>query len=249
MADVIMKGTILFDENPVSRDAINTGEDISFGDTLSQNDKLVFVSVNNLLISTRTICRNVSWDQLNKQGYIYGRPVVIDRTQFLCRSLHVGVGPGDPNEWDVALDAVGESDCIWHWQEAYFWGIEKSVITNGADDRTVRGGKASRHFAGQDRGRMVRSVGFRPVLEYLSPRAIISRGLLKKKVKVYGPGGYITGFLKDFSDYDLILANTEGYPVPPQNIHRGSLCNPWLCAKEKHETIINRSAIIWIQEE
>lgn len=241
MANVIIKGTLLFDGAPVSWDTTNMGEEISFGDTHFRGNKVVFVAVNNLLISTRTICRNVSWDQLNKQGYIYGRPITIDGTQFLCRSLHVGMEPGASNEWDAALNAIGEDDSLWHWSAAYFWGMEQAGIGSAPNSRIVRGGKEARFFTKQYSGKMIRSVRFRPVLEYLSPAEKISRTLLKKKVKVYGPGGYITGFLKDFSDYDLVLTNAESYLETPKNLR-------WVCFMGPSNMVIDRSAIIWVQE-
>ena len=62
---------------------------ISIGDT-TPGRELQWVPDGDRLIADRCICFNVSWQQLNKQGLVFGTPVVIDRQQYMCRCLKVG---------------------------------------------------------------------------------------------------------------------------------------------------------------
>lgn len=65
---------------------------------------------------------NVSWEQLDSQGLVFGTPVQIDGQFYLCRCLKVGAEDGVPNEWDTALDEAGENNMVWNWTNQYFWG-------------------------------------------------------------------------------------------------------------------------------
>lgn len=60
-----------------------------------------------LLISDRNILTYVSWNDLNEQGYIFGKNIMMDGVPYLCRVLTGGNGlqkceydPPQNNEWD-----------------------------------------------------------------------------------------------------------------------------------------------------
>ena len=87
----------------------------SFGDTPAvEANKLQWVKIKDgdktLLICDRVILVNVSWDDLNTQGYITGKTVTIDGAKYKCRVLTGGsnrrngdyYAGGTPtnNEWD-----------------------------------------------------------------------------------------------------------------------------------------------------
>ena len=87
----------------------------TFGDTPSaEANKLQWVKIKDgdktLLICDRVILVNVSWDDLNAQGYVTGKTVTIDGAKYLCRLLTGGsnrrngdyYAGGTPtnNEWD-----------------------------------------------------------------------------------------------------------------------------------------------------
>jgi len=52
-------------------------------------------------------------------------------------------------------------------------------------------------------------VGFRPVLEPLSPEPLISDDLVGTKLQIWGPTGPVSGILGDFTDYDLVLKDAD----------------------------------------
>ncbi len=87
----------------------------TFGNTPSDDaNKLQWVKIKDgdktLLICDRVILVNVSWDDLNGQGYVTGKTVTIDGAKYKCRLLTGGSNyrNGDPyaggsptnNEWD-----------------------------------------------------------------------------------------------------------------------------------------------------
>lgn len=98
--------------------------DIALGDTVPGNE-LLWIQDEDHFIADRCVCSIVSWDQLNKSGYIYGRPVKIDGKHYLCRCLKGGAQRYDPNEWDDLGDKYGTDDDLWHGNLQYFWCQEK----------------------------------------------------------------------------------------------------------------------------
>lgn len=98
--------------------------DIALGDTVPGNE-LLWIQDEDHFITDRCVCSIVSWDQLNKSGYIYGRPVKIDGKPYLCRCLKGGAQRYDPNEWDDLGDKYGADDDLWHGNLQYFWCQEK----------------------------------------------------------------------------------------------------------------------------
>ena len=46
--------------------------------------ELEWVSVNGLLVSSRPIKFNISWDRLNKEGLVYGKKIAIDGKSYTC---------------------------------------------------------------------------------------------------------------------------------------------------------------------
>ena len=119
----------------------------------------------NILISDRVLLVTVSWDDLERNGMVSGKLIVIDGQFFNCRLLQVGKSDGVPNEWDKILDETGEDDTLWHWNNAYFWGQEKP--TDVSPTRAVRGYYSARRWGGSDAANRNVGVGFRPALEPL----------------------------------------------------------------------------------
>jgi hypothetical protein len=87
----------------------------SFGNTPSDDaKKLQWVKIKDgdktLLICDRVILVNVTWNDLNSAGWIFGKEVTIDGAKYKCRSLTGGsnyrgsdtYAGGTPtnNEWD-----------------------------------------------------------------------------------------------------------------------------------------------------
>lgn len=194
MANIIKLGSILLDgvhRNPGSK--YQLGQAISFGDGVD----LQWIVVNGLLIADRPLLVDISWDDLNDQGLVFGKQVTINGQQFLCRSLQVGTEKGEPNEWDTALDATNEDDELWHWTAAFCWGQESVE----ASYRASRGCDSARRYYWDSSYHWNVFVGFRPVLEPLPSDNLIS-GI---EVCAIGGQSILYGKLLEVTDYDAII--------------------------------------------
>ena len=120
----------------------------------------------NILIADRVLLTKVSWKDLNRNGFVNGKEIVIEGQHFRCRLLHVGNTEDVPNEWDKVLDATNENNALWHWKDMYFWGSDVPILR--ASRRAVRGWVSARRWNDGDATFRYVSVGFRPVLEPLA---------------------------------------------------------------------------------
>ena len=237
MAEIVNLGSLYLNGQPKDLGVEYNGEVLSFGNTDSER-AIPFVKWGELLVASQCVCSNIRWEQLNKAGYILGRPVKIDGVPYLCRSLKVGDENDVPNEWDSILDDLGEDDSLWHWGSGYFWGQE--TARHHASSRAVRGYHSARYwYYGNATGRGV-GVGFRPVLEPLPPEPLISDALIRADLKVYGSDTAIIGQLVEYTDYDLVMVSNADLRLPQQ-------CQ-WARRDGKH-IIIDRTAVIWVKEE
>jgi len=178
---------------------------------------------------------DISWNQLNEQGFIFGRPITIDGVLYLCRSLKVGVEESVPNEWDDLLDEFVEEDATWHWRDSFFWGQE--TPTAGAVGRVLRGYYSARYWNSTLASTRDAYLGFRPVLEPLSPEPLISDNLVGTKLQIWGPTGSVSGPLSDLTDYDLVLMDAT-QDITPSN---------WCSLQPDGSLIIDRAAISYIR--
>lgn len=131
----------------------------------SQTETIVWVKPDdiNLLIADRILLGNVSWVDLEKNGFVKGRETIIHGQRFRCRLLRVGLKNDEPNEWDSILDETCDANFLWHCKRTAFWGIDTS---DGQKSRSVICGFPSTrcryNLYAKDRQK---NIGFRPVLE------------------------------------------------------------------------------------
>ena len=184
--------------------------DISIGDTVPRLE-LAWLKHKGLLIADKCACTNISWEELNSNGFIWGRPVRIDGRYYLCRSLSVGAGKDELNEWGDLLrtdeDAeVGKTEGdLFIWSDAYFWGQEQTNPNKAV--YAVRGFKSLWYFAGFNGGSKSWQLGFRPVLEHLLAPSEISERIVGRTATLYGPGEtFVAGRVTGIDDYDLVLS-------------------------------------------
>ena len=237
MAEIVNLGSLYLNGQPKDLGVEYNGEVLSFGNTIP-GKTIPFVKWGELLVASQCVCSNIRWEQLNKAGYILGRPVKIDGVPYLCRSLKVGDENDVPNEWDSILDDLGEDDSLWHWGSGYFWGQE--TARHHASHRAVRGYLSARcwnYYTTVYRGALV---GFRPVLEPLPPEPLISDALIRADLKVYGSDTAIIGQLVEYTDYDLVMAPNTKLRLPRK-------CQ-WV-RRDGKRIIIDRAAIVWMKEE
>ena len=209
MTQTLKFGSLYVNDKPIDPGTeYKPDQAISFG-TMTPDKAINWVPVNGLLIADRCLLARISWDDLNDQGLVFGREIQLFGFRFWARLLKVGNCEGVPNEWDSALDVVGENDDLWHWEDMFFWGQETVAIT--ASGRVYRGYLSARSFNWNSSGNRRVYRGFRPALE---PLSIDSSDLRPgQKILAIGRAGAVVGTLEDMTHYDLILRAEPGSPV------------------------------------
>lgn len=207
MANIIKLGSLFLDGRPVETGMQYVpSQTIEVGE-MTPSKEIGWVAVNGLLIADQCLLTNVSWDDLDVQGLVFGKEVTVQGLRFKIRLLKVGSKEDVPNEWDAALDAVGEDDTLWHWDHKFFWGQEP--VSGSVSLRAIRGYTSARHWGWSDSSSRHALLGFRPALEPLptDPSAIRH----SQEALVIGRAGAVAGSLIDATAYDLVIQpNADG---------------------------------------
>lgn len=207
MANIIKLGSLFLDGRPVETGMQYVpSQTIEVGE-MTPSKEIGWVAVNGLLIADQCLLTNVSWDDLDVQGLVFGKEVTVQGLRFKIRLLKVGSKEDVPNEWDAALDAVGEDDTLWHWDHKFFWGQEP--VSGSVSHRAIRGYTSARHWGWSDSSTRYANLGFRPALEPLptDPSAIRH----SQEALVIGRAGAVAGSLIDATAYDLVIQpNADG---------------------------------------
>ena len=181
-------------------------------------------------------------------GYIFGHPVKIDGTPYLCRSLKVGEERDVPNEWDSILDDLGEDDGLWHWSNGYFWGQEGPNLEGWESFCVVRGYCSARYWYIYTSAAQLIDVGFRPVLKPLPPEPMISESLIGARLKVYSPDVVIIGQLVEYSDYDLVIELPRVLSSSALNVRRREANDSQWAHRDGYRLTVDRAAIAWMEK-
>lgn len=207
MANIIKLGSLFLDGRPVETGMQYVpSQTIEVGE-MTPSKEIGWVAVNGLLIADQCLLTNVSWDDLDVQGLVFGKEVTVQGLRFKIRLLKVGSKEDVPNEWDAALDAVGEDDTLWHWDHKFFWGQEP--VSGSVSHRAIRGYTSARHWDWIASSYRNAHLGFRPALEPLptDPSAIRH----SQEALVIGRAGAVAGSLIDATAYDLVIQpNADG---------------------------------------
>lgn len=207
MANIIKLGSLFLDGRPVETGMQYVpSQTIEVGE-MTPSKEIGWVAVNGLLIADQCLLTNVSWDDLDVQGLVFGKEVTVQGLRFKIRLLKVGSKEDVPNEWDAALDAVGEDDTLWHWDHKFFWGQEP--VSGSVSYRAIRGYASARYWRNSNATNSNPLVGFRPALEPLptDPSAIRH----SQEALVIGRAGAVAGSLIDATAYDLVIQpNADG---------------------------------------
>lgn len=207
MANIIKLGSLFLDGRPVETGMQYVpSQTIEVGE-MTPSKEIGWVAVNGLLIADQCLLTNVSWDDLDVQGLVFGKEVTVQGLRFKIRLLKVGSKEDVPNEWDAALDAVGEDDTLWHWDHKFFWGQEP--VSGSVSHRAIRGYTSARHWGWSDSSSRHALLGFRPALEPLpTDPSAIRHG---QEALVIGRAGAVAGSLIDATAYDLVIQpNADG---------------------------------------
>lgn len=207
MANIIKLGSLFLDGRPVETGMQYVpSQTIEVGE-MTPSKEIGWVAVNGLLIADQCLLTNVSWDDLDVQGLVFGKEVTVQGLRFKIRLLKVGSKEDVPNEWDAALDAVGEDDTLWHWDHKFFWGQEP--VSGSVSHRAIRGYISARYYTWSTSFHRSATYGFRPALEPLptDPSAIRH----SQEALVIGRAGAVAGSLIDATAYDLVIQpNADG---------------------------------------
>lgn len=207
MANIIKLGSLFLDGRPVETGMQYVpSQTIEVGE-MTPSKEIGWVAVNGLLIADQCLLTNVSWDDLDVQGLVFGKEVTVQGLRFKIRLLKVGSKEDVPNEWDAALDAVGEDDTLWHWDHKFFWGQEP--VSGSVSYRAIRGYDSARGYDWHASSSRYADYGFRPALEPLptDPSAIRH----SQEALVIGRAGAVAGSLIDATAYDLVIQpNADG---------------------------------------
>lgn len=201
MENTIKLGSLYLDGHPAE---IGTEyvpvQTIKIGKTITGKE-ISWVAVNGILIADRCLLTNISWDDLDAQGLVFGKEITVQGFRFQIRLLKVGSEDNVPNEWDAALDTVGEYDALWHWHGKYFWGQES--VSGVASYRANRGYRSARDWGYSYASAQRAFLGFRPALEPLpTDPAALRHG---QEALVVGRAGAVVGGLIDATAYDLVI--------------------------------------------
>ena len=128
-----------------------------------------------LFVADYAVTYAVSWDDLNTADLIFGKDYDVGGVDYTLRapsagSISAGSGEsqrGTPqsNEWDAVLDK--NSGYVKNWNDIYSWGQDTSSYESGY--RAGRGYRSARYWNYGNATNSTPIVGFRPVLEVLSP--------------------------------------------------------------------------------
>lgn len=235
MAEIIKLGSLYFGGQPQKIGTKYNGERITLGPAAAGKE-IQWVKAHGLLIADRCVCTDISWEQLDDQGLVFGTLIQIDETTYLCRCLTVGAEEDVPNEWDTVLDEAGEDVEIWHWSGQYFWGQE--TLENQASRRAVRGYCLARYWGNTSASNRYVGLGFRPALEPLGSEPCSPETLIGKTIRLYGPrGASLEGRLQDVDDYDFVLTPVVGAPT-----------RRFWTSKAGDDLVVSRDSILWFTE-
>ena len=168
-----------------------------------------------LFIADYNVTHTVSWDDLNTKSLIFGKNYASGGVDYTLRAPSVGsnsTGLGDSrrgvpqsNEWDAVLNK--NSGYIQNWNKMYLWGQDVSSVD--ASYRARRGYSSARNWYSNSATGSNPSLGFRPVLEVLSPDTLGSDGL--KVVTLDLNGGKLGGSSEAIQ---IIVKNGSAFTAP-----------------------------------
>ena len=174
-----------------------------------------------LFIADYVVTNDVSWDTLNTANLIFGKDYAAGGVDYTLRAPSAGSGRtysdhtyldefqrGTPqsNEWDKILDKNNEY--IKNWREMFSWGQDISK-NPGTPRRAIRGYNLARSCGYTLSLSRAVYLGFRPVLEVLSPDTLGSDGL--KSVTLDLGGGKLGG---SSDAIQIIVKNGSKFTAP-----------------------------------
>ena len=145
------------------------GTDFGIGDTVPGKE-ITWLKLGDIWVCDRNILQDISWETLNKKGFVFGKEIEIDNEKYTLRILTGSdgedYGKGCGNEWDHLTDEYDEDNDILHFYNMYSWCQE--TYYNNASDRSIRGYNSGRSCNCGSTAITDEIIGWRPVLEKLN---------------------------------------------------------------------------------
>lgn len=236
MANVIRMGSLYLDGRPILPWVEFHGDETIGIRKAVPGKEIPWVLVNGILIADRCLLSNISWDDLNAQRLIFGKEVSVGGLRYTLRSLRVGASEDMPNEWDAALDIVGENGGVWTGKGPRFWGQERAAGIPLY--RVLRGGEPARLREAFDASFRYIAFGFRPVLEPLST-VRLDKLSVGQRVAIWGSQEVVRGWLEEVTDYEVVLSGWS------EKLHHAP---GFGCEIGNGRIAVDRGAILSIQE-
>lgn len=162
-----------------------------------------------LFVADYAVKHTVSWNDLHTEGLIFGKDYAAGGVDYTLRAPSAGSdrtglnesqrGTPQSNEWDKLLDK--NDGYIKNWNGMASWG-QDTRPDNSTPFRAVRGFHSARGWEFNSSSHQNGILGFRPVLEVLSPDTLGADGL---KAVALDLGG---GKLGDISENIKIIVKT-----------------------------------------
>ena len=168
-----------------------------------------------LFVADYAVTKDVSRDALNTANLIFGKNYASGGVGYTLRAPSVGSnatgsneslrGTPQSNEWDKILDK--DSEYIKNWSDMHSWG--QDTWSTFASCRAYRGYNSVRFCGYTSSSLRYNGLGFRPVLEVLSPDTLDTDGL--KAVTLDLGGGKLGNSSEDIQ---IIVKNDESFTAP-----------------------------------
>jgi len=206
-----------------------------------------------LFIAQHNVTHSVSWDSLNKEGFIFGKDYSSGGVHYMLRAPSVGshddynyfgrYAEPENNEWNsIFNDSTQDYDdnsggWIKNWAGQYSWGQDTFRYSTDGTERIVRGLRTADTIvivpmSAGSQGADAAQYGYRPVLEVLNAGVLGKDGL--KAVALALNGGSIGGQ----QEIRMVVKNGAAFTAPggsgltaPQGLEAANLY--WLGSNGK----------------
>lgn len=176
--------------------------DISIRSTYYPNSPIEWVKVHDSLYVARTVLlTSISLESLGKQGYVYGRDLVIDGRRYIARMLRVG----EQGELENILAAAGDDAPSLFVHEKGFYGLELVDLTIAGERRCTIWKWQGQNRCSYGTRTAGAEIGWCPVLEPLDKNLSFCIEHIGMVLSIRCLLSLIRGRLVDVTDYDLVL--------------------------------------------
>lgn len=201
----ITLGSLYIDGQPVQAGTQYNQQTFEIGDLMPKYP-LSWVPVLGAFFCTWNLLTNISWNDLDRKGLIFGGKVQIDHFSFRCRVPRGGSANTDLSEWNVAMEIDYGDNALWHWKDMYSWCQEEAA--SDPSSRVCRGGNWPHEQYRVRPGSWFPSCGWRPVLEPIGYSGVPDRVLqVGHDLLIWDGNTCIRGTLEEETPYDLILSS------------------------------------------